>query len=121
MIPPLIAANAPRGEKQVFAKLRDDPKTRDWIVFHSFDIRRRLVRAEGEADVVIVAPEQGVLCIEVKGCDVSRRDGLWVYSYSPPKATPVGPFRQASEAAHSIRISYAQRIHHLESCCFTQP
>ena len=103
MIPPLVAANVPKGERQLFAKLRDDPQTRNWIVFHSFDIRRHVVRNEGEADVLIVVPDQGVLCVEVKGCDVSRRDGLWVYSYSPPRTTPVGPFRQASEASHSIR------------------
>ena len=103
MIPPLAAADAPKGERQLFAKLRDDPRTRDWVVFHSFDIRRHVVRSEGEADVLIVVPDQGVLCVEVKGCDVSRRDGLWIYSYSPPRTTPVGPFRQASEASHSIR------------------
>lgn len=103
MIPPLVAADVPKGERQLFAKLRDDPRTRDWIVFHSFDIRRHVVRSEGEADVLIVVPDQGVLCVEVKGCDVSRRDGLWIYSYSPPRTTPVGPFRQASEASHSIR------------------
>ena len=109
MIPPLVAVDAPKGERQLFAKLRDDPRTRDWIVFHSFDIRRHVVRSEGEADVVIVVPDHGVLCIEVKGCDVARRDGLWIYSYNPPKTTPVGPFRQASEAAHSIRNYLRQK------------
>ena len=109
MIPPLVAVDAPKGERQLFAKLRDDPRTRDWIVFHSFDIRRHVVRSEGEADVVIVVPDHGVLCIEVKGCDVARRDGLWIYSYKPPKTTPVGPFRQASEAAHSIRNYLRQK------------
>lgn len=100
MIPPSIPADAPKGERTLFSKLRDDPKTRDWIVFHSFDIRRHVVRQEGEADMLVVIPEHGVLCLEVKGCDVSRCDGLWIYPYG---TSPVGPFRQAADAAHSIR------------------
>ncbi len=109
MIPPLVAANTPKGEKQLFAKLRDDPKAKDWLVFHSFDIRRHVARAEGEADMVIAVPALGVLCIEVKGCGVVREEGLWTYSYDPPKTSTVGPFRQASQAAHSIRRYLAQR------------
>lgn len=118
MIPPLVAADAPKGEKQLFAKLRDDPKTGDWLVLHSFDIRRHVARAEGEADMVIVVPGQGVLCVEVKGCGVVREGGLWTYFYDPPKTSTVGPFRQASEAAHSIRQYLAQKDPSLGSLLF---
>lgn len=106
MIPPSIPADAPKGERTLFAKLRDDPKTRDWIVFHSFDIRRHVVRQEGEADMLVVVPEYGVLCLEVKGCDVLRHGGLWIYPYG---TSPVGPFRQAADAAHSIRNYLSQK------------
>ncbi len=118
MIPPLISADAPRGERQLFAKLRDDPMTRDWIVLHSFDIRRHIVRAEGEADILIIAPGLGVMCIEVKGCNVAREDGLWKYFYDPPKTTPVGPFRQASQAGHSIRQFLSKKDYFLGSLLF---
>lgn len=103
MIPPQISARSPKGEQLIFRKFRDDPATRDWIVFHSFDIRRHSVRIEGEADLVVAVPGLGILCIEVKGCGVSRRDGLWTYHYETPKTTPIGPFRQASDASHSLR------------------
>ena len=43
------AAKAPAGERLLFQKLRDDPEARDWVVFHSFDIRRHVSRAQGEA------------------------------------------------------------------------
>jgi len=109
MIPPLVAADAPKGERQLFSKLRDDPKTGDWLVLHSFDIRRHVARAEGEADMVIVVPGQGVLCLEVKGCGVVREGGIWKYSYDPPRTSTVGPFRQASQAGHSIRQYLAQK------------
>ena len=83
MIPPSIPADAPKGERSLFAKLRDDPKSKDWIVFHSFDIRKHVVRQEGEADMLVVVPGNGILCLEVKGCDVARRDGLWIYRMRP--------------------------------------
>jgi hypothetical protein len=83
--------------------------TREWLVLHSFDIRRHVVRAEGEADMLIVAPGLGVICIEVKGCNVAREHGLWKYFYDPPKISPVGPFRQASQAGHSIRQFLSSR------------
>lgn len=118
MIPPLVAADAPGGERQLFAKLRDDPRTREWLVLHSFDIRRHVARAEGEADMLIVVPGQGVLCVEVKGCGVVREAGLWKYSYDPPTTSTVGPFRQASQAGHSIRQYLAHKDPSLGSLLF---
>lgn len=109
MIPPQAAAKAPQGEQLLFRKLRDDPLTKGWVVFHSFDIRRHVARTEGEADLVVAVPGLGVLCIEVKGCGVTRQNGLWTYEYKVPKTTPVGPFRQASDAAHSLRQYVAGR------------
>lgn len=103
MIPPQISVKAPKGEQLIFRKLRDEPETQEWVVFHSFDIRRHTERIEGEADLVVVVPGHGVLCVEVKGCGVSRHDGLWTYAYNPPRTTPVGPFKQASDASHSLR------------------
>jgi DNA polymerase III delta prime subunit len=115
MIPPSIPVAAPKGERLLFAKLRDDPKTREWVVFHSFDIRRHVARHEGEADMLIVAPGYGVLCLEIKGCDVSRLDGMWIYPYG---TSPIGPFRQASDAAHSIRKYIGQKDSSLSGLMF---
>lgn len=109
MIPPLISAKAPKGEQLLFHRLKNDPSTREWIVFHSFDIRRHVSRTEGEADLVVVVPGVGVLCIEVKGCGVTRHDGLWTYEYGPPRISPVGPFSQAADAAHSLRQQLSRR------------
>jgi hypothetical protein len=109
MIPPQIAAKAPRGEQLLFKKLRDDPQTKDWVAFHSLEIRRHVTRIEGEADLVVAIPGFGVLCIEVKGCGVTRSGGMWTYHYDHPKTSPVGPFKQAGDAAHSVRNHVASR------------
>jgi DNA polymerase III delta prime subunit len=119
MIPPQIAAKAPASERLLFRKLQDDPATRDWVVFHSFDIRRHVSRVQGEADLLVMVPGLGVLCIEVKGCGVQRKDGLWIYDYNPPETSTVGPFKQASGAAHSVRNYLAGRNATLAGIVFT--
>ena len=45
----------------------------------------------------------GVLCLEVKAChSLQRANGLWYYGHDP-HGDPRGPFKQASEAMHSLR------------------
>ncbi|QOD93533.1 NERD domain-containing protein [Chryseoglobus sp. 28M-23] len=103
MIPAYCAESAPPGEKAVFAVLRDVAGTEHWTVLHSLGIAQHERQVEGEADFVIVAPNAGLLVIEVKShLSVARSsDGTWRLGQDPPTAR--GPFQQAKEAMHSIR------------------
>jgi DNA polymerase III delta prime subunit len=57
----------------------------------------------GEIDFVVIIPNKGILCLEVKACSSLRREGgLWYYG-AGAKPDPRGPFKQASEAMHSLR------------------
>lgn len=104
MIPPNVPADTPRGERDLFSKLQKDPATKDWVVFHSLDVRKHRSQIEGELDMVILVPDHGILCAEVKGCDVKRINGEWIYSYETSRSTSLkGPFKQASKAMHSLR------------------
>lgn len=104
MIPAQIFAGTPSmGEKEVFRRLANDPNTQEWTVLHSLDIADHIKRVAGEADFVIIVPHKGVLCLEVKGTSsIRREEGLWYYG-SNPRPDKRGPFKQASEAMHSIR------------------
>jgi hypothetical protein len=105
MIPPVIGADTKSpGEHEVFKRLRDDPSTTDWIVLHSLDIARHLRQVSGEIDFVVIIPHLGVLCVEVKAHrKIERRpDGMWIYG-SDPKPDHRGPFKQASDAMHSLK------------------
>jgi hypothetical protein len=104
MIPPIIPASCRSpGEQEVFTRLKDEPGTKDWIVLHSLDISHHLRQVAGEADFVIIVPALGVLSLEVKACHSLRReDGLWYYGHDP-QGDPRGPFKQSSEAMHSLR------------------
>lgn len=105
MIPPQISPNCKSpGEKILFEKFKNDPLTVDWIVLHSLDIAKHPERLSGEIDFIVIVPDEGVLCLEVKAGNVKRRDGYWLYG-SPPyqdKST-VGPFKQASDGMHAVR------------------
>jgi len=104
MIPAQIYRGNPSpGEKEIFRRLANDPNTKEWIVLHSLDIARHVERVTGEADFVIIIPGKGVLCLEVKAASsIRREEGLWYYGRNP-KPDKRGPFKQASEAMHSIR------------------
>jgi hypothetical protein len=104
MIPSAIprSCSSP-GEKEIFARLKDEPGTQDWIVLHSLDISHHVRQIVGEADFVVIVPALGVLCLEVKACHSLRRaNGLWYYG-GDAHGDPRGPFKQASEAMHSLR------------------
>ena len=104
MIPPTVPLDCPSpGEHEIFDKIRDEEAAKDWIVFNSLDIAQHLRQVSGEADFVFIVPSLGVLCLEVKACrSLIREDGIWYYGQNP-KGDPRGPFKQASEAMHSLR------------------
>lgn len=106
MIPPVCAADTTQGEKRVFGLFQNDPDTKDWVVFHSYGISRHATKRAAEIDMVVLVPELGILCIEIKGSTVSRRNGIWDYGY---KTSSEGPFRQASSAMHALKKSIARQ------------
>lgn len=102
LIPPLFPEGAAPGEKSVYRKLAEDRATDDWIVLHSLNIAEHVRNPEGEADFVVIAPNLGILVIEVKSHEhFTFNDGVWELGNQAP--TTRGPFKQASEAMHSVR------------------
>jgi hypothetical protein len=102
LIPSICPEGAPPGEHELFRRLRDDPDTKDWIVLHSLDLARHVCNVAGEADFVVIVPEHGILVVEVKSHKTVHVDGQgWHLGHDP--VDPRGPFKQASDAMHSIR------------------
>jgi hypothetical protein len=115
MIPPGCSPKTPAGERELFDRLRDDPDTKDWVVLHSLDLKRHQTKIEGEIDMLVIVPGAGVLCVEVKGCDVRREGGKWIFPY---ETSYEGPFKQASRAMHSLRSHLAQKDNLLSGLLF---
>lgn len=111
MIPPLVhSGTRSPGERDLFFRLRDDPSTSDWIVLHSLDIARHETRRSGEADFVVIVPGRGVICLEVKAHrHVRRQGGLWIYGARGEGTDARGPFKQASDTTHSLRMRVSSR------------
>ena len=107
MIPAFFPEDAPPGEKMLYRALARSKDTDEWIVLHSLGIADHVKNPEGEADFVVIAPDLGVLVIEVKSHDYVHFEevsGTW----ASQKPDTRGPFKQASQAMHSIR-QYLER------------
>ena len=100
--------NRPRIETKSHAEGRlyntfRDSLPDDYVVFHSVAWQVRDTRSgvwDGEADFVVVHPDQGVLVIEVKGGRI-RYDGAtgeWWSNQNPIK----DPFEQARSSKYSL-------------------
>jgi len=83
-----------------------------WIAWHSLRFRNDSGE-EGEGDFVIVAPEQGVLVIEVKGGAIEVRDGRWLQNGQemddPPRSQVLGfqaGLRRKLEAVGIARLPW---------------
>lgn len=99
---PAVCPQDPPGEEEVFRRLRDDPDTEGWTILHSLDLARHSKRISGEADFVIIVPGLGILVLEVKSHrSVHYNEKGWHLGHDPVDVR--GPFKQASEAMHSIR------------------
>lgn len=90
------------GEIELFYKIKNDVLTKDWIVLHSLDIANHIRQRTGEADFLIIIPQKGVVCLEIKAAKSIRREhGQWFIGSKPPESR--GPFKQASSNMYSIQ------------------
>ncbi len=113
-MPPFFPQASPPGERSIYRALASSTGVDDWIVLHSLNIAEHVRNPEGEADFVVIAPGLGLLVIEVKSHEqIDFRDGAWYLGHHPP--TTRGPFKQASEAMHSIRKDLLRRKFDLRS------
>jgi hypothetical protein len=109
MLPAVCPVDVSPGERQVFRMLQQDPAASGWIVLHSLDLADHVRKVQGEADFVVLIPEEGVVVVEVKSHSAVRFDegAWWLGNSSSPD--PRGPFKQASGALHSVRKFLQQR------------
>lgn len=104
MYPNLIEDTKSNAEKCIFQWLRDDPKTNDWIVLHSYPLFKHETLIIGEADFVVLAPNLGVFVLEVKGGLVERKGGVWYFTgkKGTSEGKKRGPFDQGEEGVQSV-------------------
>ena len=104
MIPKWVHRDAPASERSVFERLRDDPGAGNWTVLHSLGLARRRSGPYGEIDFVVIVPDEGVVCLEVKGGRVSCENGVWRTRNRRGEAAALkSPFMQARDNMFALR------------------
>ena len=105
MIPPQVGDDVESAaERRVFDLLNDNPDTSGWTVLHSLELARRRTGPYGEIDFVVMIPNEGIVCLEVKGGPVSRENGLWRTRDRRGRVKPSkDPFKQAKESMFALR------------------
>lgn len=106
MIPSFVDEHTPPGECDVFNRLVDGPE--DWLILHSLDLAPWNKNKRTEIDFVVVIPDTGILCIEVKSHVNITYDGeCW-----HPHEIKRSPFKQASDGRHA----FYRRLKELTPC-----
>jgi hypothetical protein len=100
MVPALIDPQAPASERRVFALLQQAQGTNDWTVLHSLGLSNAYSGEYGEIDFVVLVPDLGILCVEVKGGGIAQHGGRWSTTNSKGEKSALkrSPFRQAKDA-----------------------
>src|SRR5262245_42859924 len=96
LIPSFVDENTPPGEREVFNLLAQGPD--DWIVLHSLDLAPSNRGLRTEIDFVILIPDAGILCVEVKSHSDITFDGKRWY----PKSIKRSPFKQALDGSQAF-------------------
>jgi hypothetical protein len=92
----------PPGERDVFTMLAAGPET--WVVLHSLDLAPWNRGLRTEIDFVVIVPDAGILCIEVKSHNsITFTGDRWL-----PETISRSPFKQASDARHTLRRRLAE-------------
>jgi len=118
LIPTVLDDKTPPGEKEVFNFLYRGYE--NWVALHSLDLAPWNKNLRTEIDFVVIVPEKGILCIEVKSNKNITYDGNWY-----PKEIKRSPFKQALDARFSFyrnlsaRAPEYSRIPVVHCCIFT--
>jgi len=119
MLPPYISDEVKStGEKQIFDLFKNGPSTENWVALHSLGLAKHTKRLYGEIDFLVLAPELGIFCLEVKSGDIKREEGLWTFTnrFGEVTTSARSPFQQAQEAMFSLINAVQKKFgesHHL--------
>jgi hypothetical protein len=92
------------GEVRVFDALRDGLSD-DWLVFFSVGFVRRdhaTGAQDGEIDFVLCHPDEGIVCLEVKGGDLECRHGEWHRRAGAERTRVKDPFAQVTDHKYAL-------------------
>ncbi len=114
LIPDNITEFASDGERILYKKFKLDGSTKSMYILHSVFTSHHIKNMSGEIDFLVLAPNEGFFCIEVKHGGVSRKNGDWCFTNrnGETNCKKTGPFEQQSLTMNSIRKYVLDKIKH---------
>lgn len=112
MLPDLLSPEIKsEAEANLFKEFRDYQTGERYIILHSLGLSEHVHNIFGEIDFVVLCA-QGVLCIEVKGGEVSCCKGTWEFinRYGRKDQKSEGPFQQVQGNMQSLRTYLLKRL-----------
>ena len=112
MVPDLLAPEVKsQAEANLFHEFKDTQTDGKYIILHSLGLSEHVHNIFGEIDFVIIC-SSGVLCVEVKGGEVSCNNGIWefVNRYGKKNQKTEGPFQQVQGNMQSLRTYLLKRL-----------
>lgn len=102
------------GERIIYRKFKLDGSTSSMYVLHSVFTNHHMKNMSGELDFLVLAPNDGFFCIEVKHGGVSRKNGDWCFTNrsGSTNCKKTGPFEQQSATMNSIRNYILKKVKH---------
>ncbi len=110
MVPTELGTEAiTTSERRVFESLASSSLS--GTALHSLNLPDHQYKLTAELDFVLVLDDL-VLAVEVKGGQVSCRDGLWTYSdrAGHRRTSREGPFKQVQSAMYALRERLRERV-----------
>lgn len=105
------------AERKVFKFLKES--SLEGYAFHSVGLPKHEKKSYSEADFIIVT-RNGILCLEVKGGQVSCENGLWAFEdrYNKKDFKTEGPFEQVAGARFALRQALKSTFPWIENISF---
>ena len=102
MIPATPARSVTRSEREVFESIREAKGSDEFYCLHSVGLARHLRKSYGEADFIVIGPP-GVFCLEVKGGQIKRNEGIWTIGWPRGSYESMeGPFKQSQQTIYPL-------------------
>jgi hypothetical protein len=108
MIPSFMDDRTPPGERDVFNLLAAGPD--DWVALHALDLAPWNKGLRTEVDFIVIAPDAGILCVEVKSHEKIGFDGQRWF----PDSIKRSPFKQAADGRFALHRSLTEIAPHLK-------
>lgn len=104
LIPAFMDERTPPGEREVFNLLAAGPE--DWVALHSLDLAPWNRGLRTEIDFVLIVPDAGILCVEVKSQENITFDGR---SWYPPTIVR-SPLKQAADGRFTLHRRLSELV-----------